>query len=354
MKNKRKKQKKKVGSAPGSLIYVGEKKSDEARITFCQYNEDRLSENDIDINTVAELVCDDSLTNWLNINGLHDVSVIEKIGAAYDIHPLVLEDILNTENRSKFEEYEDFLFFIIKHVTFHSDTQTLNTENVNIIVKENTIITLQEGKLDVFEPVRERLRVQKGRIRKSKVDYLIYALLDLLIDHYFTVIDKIEDKTEIVDEELTSSPTSETLQRIYSIKKEIHFIRKYFQPIKTVVQSLSSNDSEIFSEQTVIFIRDVLDHSHQIHETLETLRETIISMLDTYLSIVSFRMNNVMKFLTIVATIFIPLTFIAGIYGMNFKFMPELEWRWAYPTVWIVMIIVGIGMVIYFKRKDWL
>ncbi|MFC1851094.1 magnesium/cobalt transporter CorA [candidate division CSSED10-310 bacterium] len=353
MSRKVKMRKKNVGSPPGTLVHVSDIKSDFSRVTLCNYDE-------VNMTMIEERVVDECVTfrdkptvTWINVNGIHEVSLIEKLGDCFSIHPLVLEDILNTTNRSKFEDYEEFLFIIIKLIDPDSVGTVIKTESISLVLGSNFVLSFQETAQDIFNPVRERLRSEKGRIRKSGTDYLSYALIDLVVDHNLHIAEILEEKIEQLETELLTSPTTSTLEKIYHLKRDTMYLKKMIAPVRDIINSMLRDESPLIKEMTKIFLRDVLDHITQVIETIDTSRDSLVGMLDTYLSSISFKMNNVMKFLTIIATIFIPLTFIAGIYGMNFKHMPELEWTWGYPGILIAMLVLGFVMVGFFKRKGW-
>ncbi|MBN1848880.1 MAG: magnesium/cobalt transporter CorA [Deltaproteobacteria bacterium] len=349
-----KKPAKKAGLSPGTLIHVGEKKIDQIRIRITEYNDSFFEEREL---AVIEECCeckDASSVTWINIDGLHEVSIIEKLGNQFNIHPLVLEDILHTEQRPKMEVFDDYLFIISKMLSYDDERKTINTEQFSLILGPNYVLTFQENTGDVFDIIRERLRKQKGRIRKEGADYLAYALIDAIVDNYFIVLEKIDEKMEMLEEQLTENPNSETMQTIHHLKRELIFLRKSVWPLREVIGILEREELRLIQAKTTVFLRDVYDHTIQVIDTIETFRDMVSGMLDLYLTTVSNRMNEVMKVLTIIATIFIPLTFIAGIYGMNFEFMPEIKWHWSYPVVWIIMIAIGVLMLIYFRKKKWL
>jgi magnesium transporter len=297
---------------------------------------------------------DTPTVTWINIDGIHDVNIIEKIGNHFDLHALILEDILHTDQRPKYEDFENYLFVVLKMLYYEKEKQETRAEQVSLIIGADFVISFQEIEGDVFNPVRERIRNAKGRIRKMGADYLAYALMDAVVDNYFIVLEKLGEEIEGMEDWLVINPTPETLQKIHNLKRETIFLRKSVWPLREVINSLERRDSPLIKETTGLYLRDVYDHTIQVIDTVETFRDLISGMLDIYLSSISNKMNNVMKVLTIIATIFIPLTFIAGIYGMNFKYMPELEWRWSYPLAWVVMIMITIYMIVYFRNKKWL
>jgi len=292
---------------------------------------------------------------WINVEGVHQIEVIEKLGHCFGLHPLVLEDILNTDQRPKMEVYGDYIYIVLKMLYEGDGNRPIEAEQVSLILGSNFVISFQEGKEgDVFNPVRERLRAGKGLIRKVGPDYLAYSLLDTIVDNYFLILEKLAEKVELLEQELVANPTTKTLQQIQKFKNEMIFVRRAVWPLREVVSGLGRKESPLVKETPEIYLRDVYDHTIQVMDTIEVYREMLSGMLDIYLSSVSNRLNSVMKVLTIIATIFMPLTFIAGIYGMNFKYMPELEWRWGYLAVWLVVVIIGISMLIYFRKRKWL
>jgi magnesium transporter len=345
---------KKVGLPPGTLVHIGEKKAEKAKITIIDYDETRFEEKEA--KTIEECLPlkDRPTVTWINVDGLHQVEILEKLGDCFRLHPLVLEDILNTGQRPKVEDFDDYIYITLK--MFHSEDENdeIAEEQVSLILGPSFVISFQEREGDVFDPIRERIRSARGRVRKMGADYLAYALLDSVVDNYFIVLEKLGEKIEFLEEELVASPTTETLQVIHDLKREMVFLRKSVWPLREIISGLERGESALIQESTGIYLRDVYDHTIQVIDTVETFRDIISGMLDIYLSSVSNRMNEVMKVLTIIATIFIPLTLIAGIYGMNFQYMPELGWRWGYPMVWLVMLFIGALMLVYFRRKNWL
>jgi magnesium transporter len=349
-----KKRSEKAGLPPGTLVHIGEKKTEKAKITIIDYDEKQFEEKEAKIVEECFPFKEKPTVTWVNIDGLHDIEVMEKIGRHFDLHPLVLEDILNTEQRPKIEDFDDYIFVVLKMLYFDESQDEIRAEQVSIILGSNFVLSFQERVGDIFNPLRERIRNAKGRIRKMGADYLAYALMDAIVDNYFTVLEKLGEKIEDIEEKLVSNPTPETLQTIHNLKREMIFLRKSVWPLREVVSSLERGESSLIKESTKIFLRDVYDHTIQVIDTVETFRDLLSGMLDIYLSSISNRMNQIMKVLTIIATIFIPLTFIVGIYGMNFEYMPELGWRWGYFIVLGIMAIIGVWMLIYFRKKRWL
>lgn len=344
----------KVGLPPGTLVHIGERKAETMSISLIDYDDQHVEERKL--KTIEEslpLKGEPSVT-WINVDGVHDVETIEKIGNHFGIHPLILEDIVNTGQRPKVEDFGDYVFLVLKMLYHEEGEDRVRAEQVSLILGPNFLISFQEQQGDVFNTVRERIRKSKGRIVKSGPDYLAYALIDAVVDHYFIILELFGDKIESLEEELIEEPARETMETIHHIKREMIHVRKQVWPLREVALSLTRGELQLIHDSTVIYLRDVYDHTVQVIDTLESLRDVLSGMLDVYLSTLSNKMNEVMKVLTIIATIFIPLTFIAGVYGMNFRYMPELEWHWGYYTVWGVMVAIVAGMFFYFRRKTWL
>ena len=347
------KRSKKAGLAPGTLVHIGEKKRDKPRITLISYDAEHYHEQQTE--TIAECCAAKAATgiNWVNIDGIHQIELLQQVGEDFKLHPLVLEDIMNTDQRPKMEDFGDYVYIVLKMLSFNRHDETV-AEQVSLILGENFLLSFRERESDIFNPILERLRTAKGFIRKGGADYLAHALLDAVVDHYFVVLEKIEEEIEQLEEEVVASPTPKTLQKIHHLKRELIFLRKAVFPFRAVIGALERGESPFFQQASRIYLRDIYDHTVHIIDTLETCRDLATSLLDIYLSSVSNRMNAIMRVLTVIATIFMPLTFLAGLYGMNFKYMPELEWRWGYPAVLLLMATVGIGMQVYFRKKKWL
>jgi len=288
------------------------------------------------------------------MNGVHQLELLQEIGTDFALHPLVLEDIANTEHRPKLEDYDSYLFLVVKMLSFDASSGEIQPEQVSLVLAPGVVLSFQERQGDVFQGVRERLRSNKGRIRKMGSDYLAYALLDAVVDSYFVILEQIGEQIEQLEEELVLQSNTRTLDKIHHFKREMILLRKSVWPLREVIGGMQRSESPLIQESTGIFLRDVYDHTIQIIDTVETFRDVLSGLLDLYLSSISNRMNEVMKVLTIIATIFIPLTFIAGIYGMNFTYMPELNWRWSYPLLWLVMITIAGVMIFFFRKKRWL
>jgi magnesium transporter len=344
----------KVGLPPGTPMHVGKKRVEGTKITILDYDDAQSYEGEVQ--TVDECLPfrDSPTVTWINVDGVHEVKILERLGECFGLHPLVVEDIVNTDQRPKVEDYGDYLYIVLKMLHYDTTGKEIITEQTSVILGQRYVISFQEREVDIFGPIRERITSNKGRIRKMGADYLVYALIDSIVDNYFIVLERLGEETEFVEEELVTNPTPETLQTIHELKREMVFLRKSVWPLREVIGTLERGESSLTRESTSVYLRDVYDHTIQVIDAVETLRDIISGMLDIYLSSISNRMNEVMKVLTIIATIFIPLTLIVGIYGMNFRYMPELDWRWGYLTVWLVMLGVGSSMVVYFRRRRWL
>lgn len=349
-----KKRSKKSGLPPGTPVYIGKEKTGKVTITIIDYDEAGFQEKEVE--TIEETLPfkDKPTTTWINLDGIHQLADIEKIGTHFKIHPLVLEDIMNTGQRPKLEIFDDYIFIVLKMLRYDEEENETKIEQVSIILGPSFVISLQESKGDVFDPIRERIRSDRGRIRKMGADYLAYALVDAIVDNYFIILEKLGEKIEDIEDKLVSNPSPETLQTIHMLKREMIFLRKSVWPLRELISRLERWESPLIDKSIYIYLRDLYDHTIQVIDAIETFRDMLSGMLDIYLSSVSNRMNEVMKVLTIIATIFMPLTLIAGIYGMNFRYMPELKSPWGYPLVYVVMLIIGVIMLIYFRRKKWL
>ena len=348
------KQKSKIGMSPGSLVYVGERTDEPVKISIMDYTGERLDEYaDATIEDIRKCMREPSVT-WVNISGIHDMTIIEMIGKEFDLHPLLLEDLVNTRHRAKIDDYEDYFFIVLKMVFQESGQNQLQYEHVCLVVGPSYLISFQEREGDVFGPVRDRLRKLKGRIRKAGPDYLGYALMDMIVDHYYVILEQMGEEIESIQEEALENPTTQTFNAIHATRHQLIFLRKTIWPMRELIGSLLRGESGLIHESVMVYLQDVYDHVVQVIDTVETYRDLLAGTLDTYMSSVSNKMNEVMKVLTVIATLFIPLTFLAGIYGMNFTHMPELEWRYAYPAFWVVVVIVFLGMFWWVKKKKWI
>ncbi|MCM4156111.1 magnesium/cobalt transporter CorA [Gramella sp. AN32] len=346
-----------VNQIPGTMTYVGHKAGNETKLDVIDYNKEAYERFSSKSTEDAFKFMDEDRITWFNIDGLNNISEIEKLGKHYELHPLVLEDIVNTGQRPKIEEYQDYLFIVAKMLYFEQrgDSHEIVQEHISFIVGSNYLLSFQESDGDVFNPVRERIETAKGRIRSRSADYLMFALLDAIIDNYFIVIDDMSDRIEALEESLfTAQPNDDITIEIQDLKKNILRIRRAVFPLREVISRLEKLESELIEEKTKNYLRDLYDHIIQISENIDIYREMIWGLMDMYMTTISNKMNEVMKVLTIMASIFIPLTFIAGIYGMNFEYIPELQWHYSYFVLWGVMIFVFLMMLYYFKRKKWL
>jgi magnesium transporter len=349
-----KKRSKKTGLAPGTLVHIGRTKPGSTKIEVVEYDAHSLQTQGVTSLTECMVHRPAPTVTWINVDGISEVEVLQEFGSCYGIHPLVLEDILATDQRAKAEDYGDYLYVVLKMIGLDEKSGEVTSEQVSIILGDNYLISFQEGlDGDVFEPVRTRLKNEKARLRISGADFLLHALLDVIVDNYFSVLEKVAERIEDVEDELIATPTSATVQAIYLLKREMLFLHKVVWPLREVVSGLQRRDSQLIHDATVIYLRDLYDHTVQVLDTMETLRDTLSGMLDIYLSSVSNRLNEVMKVLTIIATIFMPLSFIVGLYGMNFKNMPEYNWPYGYPAVLLLMACIACGMLIYFRKKRW-
>ncbi len=333
---------------------MGEESYARVKLSVISYDQVNFQEKEINkVEEVSSFRNKPSVT-WLNIDGVHQIEILEQIGKHFGLHPLVLEDIASTGQRPKMEDFDDYIFVILRMLRFDDKENETKTEQISLLLEPDFVISFQEKEGDVFDSIRERIRNNKGRIRKMGADYLAYALIDAVVDNYFMILEKLGETIEEIEEKLVTNPTSETLHTLHDLKREMVFLRKSVWPLREVINRLERSESPLINKSTYIYLRDVYDHTIQVIDAVETFRDMLSGMLDIYLSSVSNRMNEVMKVLTIIATIFIPLTFIAGIYGMNFRYMPELEQAWSYPTILILMLIMAIVMLIYFRRKKWM
>ena len=343
----------KVGLPPGEVVFVGEDKQVPVHLSVTDYDKKHFEEHPLERVEDTFPFRDATTISWINVDGVHDVPLIKRIGEHFDIHPLILEDIANTGQRPKLEEYEDTLFIIAK-MLYLADGETLRSEQVSFLVGPQYVLSFVEDPDDVFDPVRERLRRGKGRIRHRDADYLAYALLDVIIDHYFVILESIGEHLEQLEEEVLDDPTPLTQHQINEVRRELIVIRRAVWPLREMLSLLSRSESSLVSADTQPYYRDAYDHAVQVIDIVESLREVASSLIDLYMSNLSHQMNEVMRVLTIIGTIFIPLTFIAGIYGMNFEFMPELHVPYAYPMALLGMLLVALSLVFYFRRKGWL
>jgi magnesium transporter len=345
---------KKAGLPPGTLVHIGEKRTEAVHISYMDYDEQSFQEQQ-GVSVEECLPFKDTPTiTWINIDGIDEIPIIEKIGRAYDLHPLILEDIVTAGQRPKFDNHERYAYIVLKMLSYQLAGDTIESEQISIVFGANFVLSFQEKVGDVFDPIRDRIRFAKGRVRKMGADYLAYSLLDAIVDSYFGILEKIGERIENLEDELIERPTERILRQIHALKREMMSLRRSVWPLRELLSAILRDESPLICRQTHIYLRDVYDHTIQIIDTIESFRDIVAGMLDIYLSSISNRMNAVMKVLTIIATIFIPLTFVAGVYGMNFRYMPELEWRWGYPASLLLMLAIVAVMLVYFRRKKWL
>ncbi|WP_405282754.1 magnesium/cobalt transporter CorA [Gaopeijia maritima] len=345
---------KRAGSMPGTLVHTGEKKMDRVRLRVLDYDPSGLREAEVAMPEELWALRDTATTSWINVDGLHDLDLISRFGEQFRLHPLVLEDLVHVGQRPKHEEYDDYDYIVLPMLTWDVERGIVQDEQLSLVVGPHWVVTFQEREGDVFEPVRERLRAEKGRIRARGADYLAYALIDAVVDRYFEVLEKVGDRTEELELEALDDPGPDMMPRLHQLKRELVVLRRAVWPVRDLLDGLVEGESTHVTDETRVFFRDVYDHAMQVIETVEALRDVVSGAIDLYLSTVAHRTNEVMKVLTIMASIFIPLTFMAGIYGMNFEHMPELHLPWAYPVLWVAMLAVAGGMVMWFRRRGWL
>ncbi|KAA3617704.1 MAG: magnesium and cobalt transport protein CorA [Calditrichaeota bacterium] len=343
----------KTGLVPGSPVFVGEQKQEKTLINLMDF--DSGNYEFFDCKNIDDIFPykDKESTTWVNVYGLHETEILSKIGKQFNIHPLVMEDVLNTKHRPKSEEFDEYIFFIIKMIQYSPGNDELDIEQISLVMNKNFVLCFQERKGDLFHALRERIKNSHGRIRKSGADYLCYSILDVLIDNYFIVMEGLEEQIDKLEEEALEAK-AESIQHINNFKQTIVHLRKNIWPLREMLANLVRNESAFFKESTLPFLRDSYDHVLKVVDSLETYRERIVGVMDIYMSATSFKMNETMKVLTIIATIFIPLSFFAGLYGMNFEFMPELKWKWGYFSLLGFMATILISMLFYFRHKKWI
>jgi magnesium transporter len=343
----------KRGLSPGTLVHIGDPKTAPVNITIFDYDENTLKERQAEGIHECFAFRDTPTVTWINIDGIHQTGIVEQIGKHYNIHSLVLEDIVNTEHRPKMEDMGNYIFVVLKMLSYNEKEHDIKTEQVSLILGPNYLISFEEDIGDVFDSVRERIRKGNGRLRKSGADYLAYALIDAVVDNYYVILEKLGENIEKLEEELLANPSRKMLIDIHKLRRDMILLRKSVWPLRELISALERVESPLVKNTTDIFLRDIYDHTIEIIDTLETFRDMVSEMFDIYLSSISNRLNEIMKVLTIITTIFIPLTFVAGIYGMNFVHMPEIKWQLGYVWFWGIVIIVAMVMIIFIKRKKW-
>ncbi len=345
---------KKVALPPGTIEYTGEKKVEEITISALDYDQTEFEEKQLVEVEECFTYRDTRRVSWININGLHDTELLKKVGDHFNLHPLVLEDIVNTHQRPKIEDHNDYLYIVVRMLYHDTEQNQVVSEQISIVLGSKYVLSFQERHGDVFNPVRERIRNPKGRFRKFGPDYLAYALIDAVVDHYFLILEKFGEQIETLEQNLLEAPSPELLEQIHQVKREMIFLRKSVWPLREVVNELERGESKLVHKNMKVFLRDVYDHTIQVMDAVESIRDMASGLQDLYLSSVSNKMNEIMKVLTMAATIFVPLTFVAGIYGMNFEFMPELRWKWGYPAVWVIIGATAVLLLTFFRKKRWI
>jgi magnesium transporter len=344
----------KAGQPPGTLMYVGSKAPAKSRITVIDYDETTFLEKEVGSVEECFPFKDTATVTWINVDGVHDAAVVGELGAKFDIHPLILEDIMTTSQRPKVDDLGNTVFVVLRMVECDVDVTNIAADQLSLVIGPNFVLSFQETPGDCLGPVRERIRGGKGRMRKLGPDFLAYSLIDAVVDNYFFVLEKLGERIDVLEEELVDEPRRALLHEIHVLRREMINLRKAVWPLREVVGRLERLETPLIQSTTDVFLRDLHDHTIQVIDTIESFREILTSMIETYLSSISNRMNEIMKVLTIISTIFIPITFLVGVYGMNFKFMPEIGWRWGYPLVWVVILGAIGGMLAFFRRKRWI
>lgn len=345
------KRSKKPGLPPGTLIHVGEQKTEAVRISGVRYDARTYQHEEF---SAPEAVSDFPAGGgvvWINLTGMHDVKTVERLGQLFQIHPLTLEDVLNTDHPPKSEDFENYIFIVIKMLYYNGAIQA---EQLSLVLGPDFLLSFQESPQELFDPVRERIRKGRSRIRGAGADYLAYALCDAVTDHYFIVLERFTEIVEELEDAILENRSFESLERIHGLRRELATLRRWVRPLREITHQLVKADSPLLSPETSPYFKDVYDHAIQVLEGIDALKETLAGLQELHLSLASHRMNEVMKVLTVIATIFIPLTFIAGIYGMNFEYMPELKWRWGYFFIWGLMLALALLMIIWFRKRKWM
>lgn len=347
---------KKLGLPPGTLLpHVEEAAHPEAsRITILDYDDKRFhAEQTHLVESLIPYKTSPTVT-WINIDTINDVKLLEKLGTAFNLHPLTLEDVQSVDQRPKLDDYESYIYLDLKILSYNQEKNDIEQEALSLVLGPTYVITFHERESSVLNPIRDRIRSHGGRIRKMGAAYLAYCLVDTVVDHYFILMEKLDEKIESLQDDVMSNPTPALLQDINDLKRMIIALRKTIWPLRDVIVRMERRDSSLIDDTTRIYLRDVYDHTIHIMDTIETFRDLVSGILDIYLSSSSNRLNEVIKFLTVISTIFIPLTFLAGVYGMNFRHFPELDWRYGYFYFWIFNVSAAGLMLYYFRKKGWL
>jgi magnesium transporter len=348
------KRSRKTGLPPGSLVHIGLEREEEPRITILDYDETHVEEREIQsVDELAPYVGKPSVT-WIDVVGIHEPKIIEQIGCQFHIHPLLMEDIMNTTQRPKIDDLGKYICMILKLITFDEKSMELRIEQLSLVFSNDFVLSFQESESGIFKPLRDRIRNSLGRIRKMGTDYLAYTLMDAVVDHYFVVMEKMGEKIDDLENEVVANPKRETLRGVQQLRDEILLVRRSIWPLREVISLLERAESPLIDKTSAIYFRDIYEHTIQVMDTVDTYRDILSGMFDIYLSSISNRLNEVMKVLTIIATLFMPLTFLAGVYGMNFEHMPELKWQYGYFMLWGVMILIALTMLVYFRKRKWI
>ncbi|HSW31271.1 MAG TPA: magnesium/cobalt transporter CorA [Longimicrobiales bacterium] len=345
---------KKPGLPPGTMVHTGVQKVDRVRITYLDFDLEHASESEVDSVDACFPFKSSPTVSWVNVDGLHDVELVRSLGEHFGWHPLLMEDVVGTGQRAKVEEYEDYLFVVLPMLSWNAEHNQVEQEQLSMVLGDRYVFTFQERVGDVFDPIRERIRNAKGRVRTRGADYLAYTLMDAVVDSCFQVLEAIGDRTEVLEEALLADSDQNTMIQLHALKRELIAVRRAVWPMRDALAQVVRDEEDMFTPETEVFLRDVHDHAVQVVESVEVLRDVVSGAVDLNLSRMTMRTNEVMKVLTIMASIFIPLTFVVGIYGMNFDYLPELRIRWAYPVLMLTMASLAGGMVYYFRKKGWL
>jgi magnesium transporter len=348
------KRSRKTGLPPGSLVHVGLEREEKTRITVLDYDEANVEEREIQ--SVDELAsyCGKQSVTWIDVVGIHEPKVIEQIGCQFQIHPLLMEDIMNTTQRPKIDDLGKYISVFLKVIMFDEKAMELRVEQLTLVFNDDVVLSFQESDSGIFKPLRDRIRNSLGRTRRMGTDYLAYTLMDAVVDRYFVVMEKMGEKIDGLENEVVANPKRETLRGVQQLRDEILLVRRSIWPLREVISLLERAESPLIDKTSAIYFRDIYEHTIQVMDTVDTYRDILSGMFDIYLSSISNRLNEVMKVLTIIATIFMPLTFLAGVYGMNFEHMPELKWQYGYAMLWGVMILIAMAMLVYFRKRKWI
>lgn len=348
------KRSRKTGLPPGTAVHIGEKRTERTRLQLLHYDAAQVTERELEGVEEGVSLRPGTGVTWVHVTGVHDVALLDRLGRGFGLHPLVLEDISNTDQRPKFEDYGDYIYVVLKMLHDGTQGQEIKAEQVSIIFGKDYVLSFEEAEPTVFDPVRERIRAGRARMRERGADYLAYSLLDAVVDNYFALLEQVGERMEELHGALLASPSPRMQQSLHQLRREMVLLRKSVWPLREVLGGIERGQSGLIGKETYIYLRDVYDHTVHVIDTIETFRDMIGGLMDIYLMSLSNRMNEIMKVLTIIATIFMPLTFIAGVYGMNFRHMPELGWEWGYPLVLLLMASVAGGMLLFFRRKKWI